>query len=250
MPWARFPARWLLSSPCPPGMSRLHRRALGDSGGLAGAAAQVKSLPADGAAAYDLDLLDDPRIKREDALDALAEADLRTVKLEPTPLLERGDAHALERLHAGAVALDHLDADAQGIAGAESWTGLSLSARQWLRARASRSVIGLYAFVSRRRAPEGGRLRAPPWRSIRCGRLSRVSSTASCRRPRDLRMIPDRSTSGIVRPPMSQAGIVRIFRRPCSKPPPLRWRPRPLTRGSSLTQASRRPRSELPPEST
>ncbi len=158
--------------------------ALGDAGRLTGAATQVIELgAADGAAADDLDHVDNRRIKREDALDALAEADLADGEARADALVRAGDAHAFERLDAGAVAFDDLDADAERVAGAE-FGDLSCrrSARRWLRARESRSGSFLTAFVSRRRAPEGGACDAPPWRSIRSGRLSRVSSTArSCR---------------------------------------------------------------------
>ena len=92
---------------------------------LTGAAAQVIELgAADIAAAHDLDLVDDRRIEREDALDALAEADLADGEAGADALVGAGDAHAFERLDAGAVAFDHLDADAQRVAGAEFGNGL------------------------------------------------------------------------------------------------------------------------------
>ena len=94
--------------------------ALGDAGRLAGAAAQIIELgAADGAAADDLDRIDVRRIEREDALDALAEADLADGEAGADALVRAGDADAFEILDAGALAFDDLDADAQRVAGAE-----------------------------------------------------------------------------------------------------------------------------------
>src|SRR5205814_5917698 len=108
----------------------LDRPALGDSGGLTGTPAQVIELgSADIAAAHDLDLVDDRRIEREDALDTLAEADLAHGEAGADALVRAGNAHAFERLHAGAIAFDHLDADAQRVAGTEFGNGLVLGQR-------------------------------------------------------------------------------------------------------------------------
>src|SRR4051794_747561 len=92
----------------------------GDSGGLAGASAQVIKLCAtDITAAHDLDRIDDRRIKREDALDALTEADLADGEARAHALVGASDANALERLDAAAFAFDDFHADAKRIAGAE-----------------------------------------------------------------------------------------------------------------------------------
>src|SRR5437868_4413673 len=158
--------------------------ALGDAGGFTGAAAQVIKLgAADVAAAHHLDMVDDRRIEREDALDALAETDLAHREAGADALVRAGDAHPLEILHASAVAFDHLDADAQRVARAEFGDGLVLGERvNGFALERLDQVHFLSAFVSRRCAPEGGACDAPPWRSIRSGRRSRVSSIArSCR---------------------------------------------------------------------
>src|ERR1043166_5224057 len=87
--------------------------ALGDAGRFAGAAAEIIELgAADGAAADDLDRFVVRRIKREDALDALAEADLADGEGAAEAAIGASDADALEILDASALALDHLDADA------------------------------------------------------------------------------------------------------------------------------------------
>src|SRR5205085_2525540 len=94
--------------------------ALGDTGRLAGAAAQIIELrTADGAAADDLDRIDVRRIKREDALYALAEADLADGEGGAEAPVRPRDADAFEILDSGAVAFDHLYADAERVAGAE-----------------------------------------------------------------------------------------------------------------------------------
>src|SRR5206468_5272749 len=158
----------------------LDRAALGDASGLPGTATQIVELGATNvAAAHDLDMVDDRRIEREDALDALAEADLADGEAGADALVGAGDAHALEVLDAGAVAFDDLHADAQRSAGAEFGNGLVLGQRvDCFALQGLDQVHFSVAFVSRRRAPEGGACDAPPWRSIRSGRLSRVSSTA------------------------------------------------------------------------
>ena len=81
-----------------------HARVLGDAGRLAATIAQVIELGAAHlAAAHDLDRLDQRRIDREDALDALAIGNLADGEV----LVEAGartrDAHALIGLHAGRV---------------------------------------------------------------------------------------------------------------------------------------------------
>src|SRR6185295_19436817 len=59
------------------GLAAANGPALGDTRRLSGAAAQIIELgPAHVAAADHLDMVDDRRIEREDALDAFAEADL------------------------------------------------------------------------------------------------------------------------------------------------------------------------------
>src|SRR6476620_3328800 len=157
--------------------------AFGDTSSLTGAATQVVELrTANVAAAHDLDLVDDRRIKREDALDALTERNLANGEAGADALVGAGDAYALERLHAGTVAFDHLHTDAQRVAGAEFGNGLLGGER--VNGFALKGLDQVHFFFSSlsRRAPEGGACDAPPWRSIRSGRLSRVSSTArSCR---------------------------------------------------------------------
>ena len=56
---------------------------------------------------------------REDALDALAVGDLAHGEILVDPAAGAADAHALIGLHAGAVAFDHLDVDAERVARAE-----------------------------------------------------------------------------------------------------------------------------------
>src|SRR5689334_19684039 len=98
--------------------------ALSDTRRLTGAATQVIELGAtNGAAADDLDRVDGRRIEREDALDTFAEADLANGEVGADALVRAGDADALEILDTGALAFDHLDADAQRVAGAEFGDG-------------------------------------------------------------------------------------------------------------------------------
>src|SRR5688572_29104988 len=70
--------------------------ALGDTRRFAAAAAEIIELgAAHRAAAHDLDRIDDRRIEREDALDALAEANLADREVGVHTLVGAGDAHAL-----------------------------------------------------------------------------------------------------------------------------------------------------------
>src|ERR1700710_3080983 len=101
---------------------------LGGAGRFSGGGAQIIELgAADGAAADDLDRFDVGRIKREDALDTLAEADLADREGAAEAAIGPRDADAFEILDAGALALDHLDADAERIARAEFGDGLGLA---------------------------------------------------------------------------------------------------------------------------
>src|SRR5262245_46834840 len=91
--------------------------ALGDAGRLAAPAAEVIELgAAHPTTAHHLDRVDHRRIEREHALDSLAIGNLpdREILVEPVP--GTADAHALIGLHAGTLALDHLDVDHHGIA--------------------------------------------------------------------------------------------------------------------------------------
>ena len=95
-------------------------RALGDTGRLAAAAAQVIELrAADFAAAQDLDLGDVGRVDREHALHALAVGNLAHGEVLVDAGAGAADHHALVGLGADAVALDHLHHHLDGIAGAE-----------------------------------------------------------------------------------------------------------------------------------
>src|SRR6476469_4473783 len=153
--------------------------ALGDAGGLAGPSAQVIKLgAADIAAAHDFDMVDDRRIEREDALDALAERNLADGEAGADALVGAGDADALEILDSGALAFDDLDAHPERVAGAEFGNGLVGRERVDRFALEGLDQVHFVFSSFSRRAPEGGACDAPPWRSIRSGRLSRVSSTA------------------------------------------------------------------------
>src|SRR6516162_9471589 len=93
---------------------------LGDARRLAAAAAQVIELGAAHlAAAHDSDGIDHRRIQRENALHALAVGDLAHREI----LVEAGartpDADSLVRLDTGALALDYLDIDENGVARSE-----------------------------------------------------------------------------------------------------------------------------------
>src|SRR5262245_54533754 len=91
--------------------------ALDDAGGLAAAAAQVIELRAAHlAAAHDLDRVDQRRVEREHALDALAVGDLAHREALVQAAARARDAHALIGLHAGALALDHLHVHDQRVA--------------------------------------------------------------------------------------------------------------------------------------
>src|SRR5688500_10116844 len=94
--------------------------ALGDARGLAAAVAQVIQLgAADGTAADDLDRVDARAIQREDALDALAIADLADGEVAVQAGILAADADALISLHALARAFDDLDVHLDGVAGLE-----------------------------------------------------------------------------------------------------------------------------------
>ena len=91
-----------------------HAGVLGDAGRLAAAVAQVIELgAADLAAAHDLDGLDQRRVDREDALDALAVGNLANREVLLEARAGAGDADALIGLDAGARTFGdaHLDAD-------------------------------------------------------------------------------------------------------------------------------------------
>src|SRR5262249_2387571 len=93
---------------------------LGDARRLAAAAAQVIELGAAHlAAAHDLDRVDHRRIERKHALHALAIRNLAHGEIFVEPVAGAADAHALVGLHAGALALDHLDVDDHRIARGE-----------------------------------------------------------------------------------------------------------------------------------
>ena len=64
----------------------------------------------------DVDLVDDRRVQREDALDALAERDLAHGKGRARPAAVHPDHHPLEHLDAFLVAFTHLHVHANGIA--------------------------------------------------------------------------------------------------------------------------------------
>src|SRR5262249_5785593 len=63
--------------------------------------------------------VDHRRVQREDALDALAVRNLAHREILVEALAGAADAHALIGLHAGALALDHLDVDDHGVARGE-----------------------------------------------------------------------------------------------------------------------------------
>src|SRR5436190_1544892 len=137
--------------------------ALGDSGRLAGAAAQVIELrPADRATADDLDRIDVRRIEREDALDALAETDLAHGEGAAQAAIGAGDADAFEILDSGALALDDLHADAERVPRAEF--GNVLARLEMLDRLGLELLDDVHLFLPSfsRRAPEGGCLRASP----------------------------------------------------------------------------------------
>src|SRR5262249_43482691 len=94
--------------------------ALGDAGRLAAQAAQIIELgPADLAAADDFDRVDQRRIDREDALDALAIGDLADREAFLKAAAVAADADAFIGLDAFAGAFDHLDIDTNRVARAE-----------------------------------------------------------------------------------------------------------------------------------
>src|SRR5439155_17692794 len=121
---------------------------------------------ADVAATNDLDMVDDRRIKREDALDASPNEILRTVKLEPTPLLARAmhtPSKFWTRVRSPSITLTPTRSVSPG---RNSGTGLSLvSASIASRSRVSIRFIGLlpsYFVAARQRAvpamrPRGAR---------------------------------------------------------------------------------------------
>src|SRR5690606_343584 len=87
---------------------------------LAAQRAQVVQLGATHVTArHDRDRLDGRRVHGERALDADAEADLADGERLADPAALAGDDDALERLDAGAVALDDLDVDLERVTGTE-----------------------------------------------------------------------------------------------------------------------------------
>src|SRR5580704_1816929 len=89
---------------------------LADAGRFAPAAAQIIELGAtDLAAAHDLDRVDHRRIEREDALDAFAIRNLPHGEVLVQAAAGAADADTFISLHAGALALDDLDVDHDGI---------------------------------------------------------------------------------------------------------------------------------------
>src|SRR5262245_28577582 len=102
------------------GLLALDLLTLDDAGRLAAASAQIIELgAAHPATAHDLDRLDQRRVHREDALHALAVRDLAHSEVLVDPATGSPDAHALIGLHAGPLAFDHSDVDAERIAGTE-----------------------------------------------------------------------------------------------------------------------------------
>src|SRR3990170_5280452 len=92
--------------------------AFADARRLAGALAQVVELGAPHLAlALHFDRGDQRRVGLEGALDALARGHLAHDERGIEAAVALGDHHALERLHALALALDHVDADDDGVAG-------------------------------------------------------------------------------------------------------------------------------------
>src|SRR5262249_39072523 len=90
---------------------------LSDTRRLAAPAAQVIELRATHlAAAHDLDRVDQRRVEREHALDALTVGDLAHREALIDAAARARDAHALIGLHAGALAFDHLHVDDQRVA--------------------------------------------------------------------------------------------------------------------------------------
>src|SRR6476469_3478971 len=100
---------------------------LGDARLLAAQAAQIIELGAAHlAAAHELDRVDHRRIEREYALDAFAVGNLAHRETLVDAAARAADAQALIGLHAGAVALAHLDVHDHGVAWRE--IGMSLPA--------------------------------------------------------------------------------------------------------------------------
>src|SRR6476469_2471673 len=94
--------------------------ALLDLGCLAAQVAQVVQLrAADVTTGDDLDLLEDRGVQRERALDTDADGDLADGERAAHTGAVHADHDALEDLDAGAVALDDLDVDLDGVTGAE-----------------------------------------------------------------------------------------------------------------------------------
>src|SRR5687767_4451150 len=82
--------------------------ALGDTGRLAATVAQVVELGAtDGAAAHDLDGIDQRRVEREHALDTFAVGDLANGEALVQAASGAGDADALVGLDTGTLAFLH-----------------------------------------------------------------------------------------------------------------------------------------------
>src|SRR5207244_3275808 len=103
--------------------------------------------------------IDVRRIKREDALDSLAEADLADGEGGAEAPVRPGDADALEILDPGAVAFDHLHSDSERVARAEFRNGAALGeALDLLGLELLDEVHVVSLSQSSRRAPEGGGL--------------------------------------------------------------------------------------------
>src|SRR5690606_11259913 len=99
----------------------LHARRL-----AAQVAQEVQLRTADLRTAHDVDLVDDRRMQRENALDTLAERHLAHREGGARAAAVLADHQAFEHLDAFLLALAHLHVDADGIAGPHGGTGLQV----------------------------------------------------------------------------------------------------------------------------
>src|SRR5689334_15434817 len=156
---------------------------LDDAGGLTGAAAQVVELgAADAAAADHLDAVEARAVERKHALDPLAVGDLAHREGRVDAAVAPRDAHALEGLHALAVALDHLHVHPQRVARPEVGDLPLLGGPGDLLALELLDDVHGRPFLW---APYRRRLLPYVRAASRSGRRSRVTSSAcACRQAR------------------------------------------------------------------
>src|SRR3990170_6020044 len=174
-------------------------------------------------------------MQREDALDAFAKADLADGEVGADALVRAGNAHAFEILDAGALAFDHLDANAQRVAGAEfgdrTILGELLDRFGFERLDEVHVLSNLRCRRARQRAVPVQRPRGA--RSGPAALAVYPRSPWLCAMQRSSHDPPIAALRGSCVLPSRRDGYNADIREaPHRSSLPLRWRPRPLRRGA------------------